>query len=38
VFGYHELFHLMVIAAAGVHYTVILDVLWSQAPAAVAAP
>ncbi|WP_257445839.1 PAQR family membrane homeostasis protein TrhA [Archangium lipolyticum] len=29
VFGYHELFHLMVIAAASVHYAVILDVLWS---------
>jgi hemolysin III len=29
VFGYHELFHLMVIAAAGVHYAVILEVLWS---------
>jgi hemolysin III len=28
VFGYHELFHLMVIAAAAVHYAVILDVLW----------
>jgi hemolysin III len=29
-FGYHELFHLMVIAAASVHYAVILDVLWSR--------
>ncbi|HEX8821953.1 MAG TPA: hemolysin III family protein [Archangium sp.] len=28
VFGYHELFHLMVIAGATVHYAVILDVLW----------
>ncbi|MCY1079829.1 PAQR family membrane homeostasis protein TrhA [Archangium lansingense] len=27
VFGYHEIFHLMVIAAATVHYAVILDVL-----------
>ncbi|WP_430384326.1 PAQR family membrane homeostasis protein TrhA [Archangium violaceum] len=30
VFGYHELFHLMVIAAASVHYAVILDVLWRR--------
>jgi hemolysin III len=30
VFGYHELFHLMVIAAAAVHYAVILDVLWGR--------
>jgi hemolysin III len=30
VFGYHELFHLMVIAAASVHYAVILDVLWGR--------
>jgi hemolysin III len=30
VFGYHELFHVMVIAAAGMHYAVILDVLWSR--------
>ncbi|MFL5359070.1 hemolysin III family protein [Archangium sp.] len=30
VFGYHEIFHLMVIAAAAVHYTVILDVLWGR--------
>lgn len=30
VFGYHELFHVMVIAAAAVHYGIILDVLWSQ--------
>lgn len=30
VFGYHELFHLMVIAAATVHYAVILDVLWGR--------
>ena len=29
VFGYHEIFHLMVIAGASVHYAVILDVLWS---------
>ncbi|WP_239014614.1 hemolysin III family protein [Archangium violaceum] len=28
VFGYHEVFHLMVIDAATVHDTVILDVLW----------
>jgi len=28
VFGYHEVFHLMVIAGASVHYAVILDVLW----------
>lgn len=30
VFGYHELFHLMVIVAAAVHYAVILGVLWSR--------
>lgn len=30
VFGYHEVFHLMVIAAAGVHYAVLVDVLWSR--------
>jgi hemolysin III len=30
VFGYHEVFHLMVIAAASVHYAVILDVLWGR--------
>ncbi|MBZ4416510.1 hemolysin III family protein [Myxococcus sp. RHST-1-4] len=30
VFGYHEVFHLMVIAAAGVHYGVLIDVLWSR--------
>ncbi|HYO51962.1 PAQR family membrane homeostasis protein TrhA [Archangium sp.] len=30
VFGYHEVFHLMVIAAAAVHYAVILDVLWGR--------
>ncbi|MFE8602446.1 PAQR family membrane homeostasis protein TrhA [Archangium violaceum] len=30
LFGYHEIFHLMVIAGASVHYAVILDVLWSQ--------
>jgi hemolysin III len=30
IFGYHELFHLMVVAAAAVHYAVILDVLWSR--------
>ncbi|AKJ07442.1 Hypothetical protein AA314_09068 [Archangium gephyra] len=30
VFGYHEIFHLMVIAAASVHYAVILDVLWGR--------
>lgn len=33
VFGYHELFHLMVITAASVHYGVILDVLWGCSPA-----
>jgi hemolysin III len=30
VFGYHEVFHLMVIASATVHYVVILDVLWGR--------
>jgi hemolysin III len=30
VFGYHEIFHLMVITAASVHYAVILDVLWGR--------
>jgi hemolysin III len=30
VFGYHEIFHLMVIAGATMHYAVIVDVLWSQ--------
>jgi hemolysin III len=30
VFGYHELFHVMVVAAAAVHYAVILDALWSR--------
>jgi hemolysin III len=30
VFGYHEIFHLMVIAAASVHYAVIIDVLWGR--------
>lgn len=30
VFGYHELFHLMVIAAAGTHYAVIANVLWGR--------
>ncbi len=30
VVGYHEVFHLMVIAAASVHYTVILSVLWGR--------
>ncbi len=30
VFGYHEIFHLMVIAGATMHYAVIIDVLWSQ--------
>lgn len=30
VFGYHEVFHLMVIAAAGVHYGVLTDFLWSR--------
>ncbi|HEX8437248.1 PAQR family membrane homeostasis protein TrhA [Archangium sp.] len=30
VFGYHEVFHLMVIAGASVHYAVIVDVLWSR--------
>jgi hemolysin III len=29
VFGYHEVFHLMVIASASVHYTVIISVLYS---------
>ncbi|MFY0523610.1 PAQR family membrane homeostasis protein TrhA [Archangium gephyra] len=29
VFGYHEVFHLMVIAGASVHYAVIFDVLWA---------
>jgi hemolysin III len=29
-FGYHEVFHLMVIAAAAVHYGVLVDVLWSR--------
>ncbi|NMO19062.1 hemolysin III [Pyxidicoccus fallax] len=29
VFGYHEVFHLMVIAAASVHYGVLIDVLWA---------
>jgi hemolysin III len=38
VFGYHELFHLMVIAAAGVHYLVILDVLWAHPPPSSAVP
>jgi hemolysin III len=38
VFGYHELFHLMVIAAASVHYVVILDVLWGLPPASSTAP
>ncbi|MFP2925578.1 PAQR family membrane homeostasis protein TrhA [Pyxidicoccus sp. 3LG] len=28
VFGYHEVFHLMVIAAAAVHYAVLVDVVW----------
>ncbi|ATB28663.1 PAQR family membrane homeostasis protein TrhA [Melittangium boletus] len=27
LFGYHEIFHLMVVAAASVHYAIILDVL-----------
>ena len=27
VFGYHEVFHLMVIAAAGVHFAILLDLL-----------
>ena len=30
VFGYHEVFHVMVITSAAVHYAVILDVLWSR--------
>jgi hemolysin III len=30
VFGYHEIFHLMVITGASVHYAVILDVLWGR--------
>ena len=30
VFGYHEVFHLMVIATAAVHYGVLVDVLWSR--------
>jgi hemolysin III len=29
-FGYHEVFHLMVIAAAGVHYAVLTSFLWSR--------
>lgn len=32
LFGYHEIFHLMVIAAASVHYAVIVDVLWEASP------
>jgi hemolysin III len=30
IFGYHEVFHLMVIAAAGVHYAVLTDFLWNR--------
>ncbi|WP_426733061.1 PAQR family membrane homeostasis protein TrhA [Myxococcus faecalis] len=30
VFGYHEVFHLMVIAAASTHYLVLVDFLWSR--------
>jgi len=30
VFGYHEIFHLMVIAGATMHYAVIVDVLWTR--------
>lgn len=30
MFGYHEVFHLMVIAAAAVHYGVLTDILWSR--------
>ena len=30
VFGYHEIFHLMVIAGATMHYAVIINVLWSR--------
>jgi hemolysin III len=30
VFGYHEIFHLMVIAGATMHYAVIIDVLWTR--------
>jgi hemolysin III len=30
VFGYHEIFHLMVIAGASVHYAVIINVLWGR--------
>lgn len=30
LFGYHEIFHLMVIAAASVHYAVIAGVLWGR--------
>ncbi|QDE90043.1 hemolysin III [Myxococcus xanthus] len=29
VFGHHEIFHLLVVAAAGVHYAVILDIVGS---------
>lgn len=28
LFGYHEIFHLLVIAAASIHYAVVIDVLW----------
>jgi hemolysin III len=28
LFGYHEIFHLLVVAAASVHYAIILDILW----------
>jgi hemolysin III len=30
VFGYHEIFHLLVIASASVHYAVVVDVLWNS--------
>lgn len=30
VFGYHEIFHLMVIAGATMHYAVIVDLLWTR--------
>ncbi|WP_323379129.1 PAQR family membrane homeostasis protein TrhA [Pyxidicoccus xibeiensis] len=30
LFGYHEVFHLLVIAAAAVHYAVLVDVVWGR--------
>ena len=30
VFGYHEIFHLMIIASATLHYAVILQLLWGR--------